>query len=38
MKVAYRLITALIVSAISASAAVAAGHAPIFAQLERTAD
>jgi len=37
MKVAYRLIIALIVSAISASAASAAGHAPIFAQLQSPA-
>ena len=34
MKVAYRLISALIVSFVSASAAIAAGHAPILAQLE----
>ncbi len=38
MKVAYRLITALIMSLFSVSLAVAAGHAPIFAQLSPQRD
>jgi LPS-assembly protein len=34
MKVAYRLITGLIAISVSTSVAVAAGHAPVFAQLQ----
>jgi LPS-assembly protein len=37
MKVAYRLITGLIAIAVSATVASAAGHAPVFAQLQAPA-